>query len=69
MQKLTIKSYKIKPKQNWKDKASELTKYYGKNCFWLFYRFHPYKIEQAHKQMIEQGETDFRYLLQRLNHD
>jgi len=69
MEKIKFEKYKIKKKKNWKDKASELTKYYGKNCFWLFYKFHPYKIEQAHKKMIEEGHTEFRYLLQRLHNN
>lgn len=69
MKKLNFKNYKIKEKKNWKDKAAELTKYYGRNCFWLFYRFHPYKIEQAYKKALEEGDTDFTHFMQFLRNN
>lgn len=69
MKKLNLSGYKVKKKQHWQDKAIEMGRYYGKNVFWMFFKFHPYKIERAQKEMIEEGNTNFQHLLQKLYHN
>lgn len=66
--KFDLNRIKNKKRENWKDNAVELTEYYGRSCFWLYHKFHPYKIKQAHKKNIENGSREFSHLMQQLYH-
>jgi hypothetical protein len=68
-EKLNIKRYKkeSQPSVEWKETAKEMTAYFGKNCYWLPWKYEKWKIYEKFKQIKEQGKKDLGYFLGMLN--
>jgi hypothetical protein len=70
MKKLNFKKYKLKRKKSkhkteWQEWGEKLTKYYGKNCYWLFWKYDLWRIKTYFKEL--EGDYDFTHLLAKLN--
>ena len=66
MKKIEFKRYKIKKKDPWQKRAIEMSKYYGKPVFWVFYKFHPWKIKKVFEELKMKGDKEFSHLMQKL---
>lgn len=65
---MNLTSYKIKTPQKKFDHrfqalADEMSAYFKRNCYWLFYHHELWKIENAYKVCKEKGITNQNYLL------
>ena len=52
-----------KPTEEWKELGKELTDYFGKNCYWLPWKFPIWKIRQQFKTIQELEKKDFKYFI------
>lgn len=43
--------------------GKEMTKYFGKSCYWLFTKYHHGKIKDAFDICQKRGITDLRYCI------
>jgi len=59
------KKYQPEKKEtNWyKQLGKEMTEYFGKNCYWIPYRYEQWKIRQAFKTMQDLDKKEFGYFL------
>lgn len=55
-----------KHKHSFQELAEEMTSYFNKNCYWLFYKF-PEGIIRTEFGVCKQDGKDFKYLLYKLN--
>lgn len=65
---MDLKNYKIKtPKKKfnhkWQVLADEISTYFNKPLYWLFYRYEDWKIENAYKACKEKGVDKVNYLI------
>jgi hypothetical protein len=51
-----------KPQEEWRVLGSELSAYFGKNCYWLLWRYPKHKIYEKFK-LAQQEERNFKYFL------
>jgi hypothetical protein len=47
----------------WQVLADEMTDYFGKNCYWIFWKKEEWKIRAAFKVCQERGVRNVGYLL------
>jgi hypothetical protein len=64
---MDLKNYKIKiPEKKfnyrWQVLADEMTTYFKRNSYWLFYKYPEHKIELAYKACKEKGIDSLQYL-------
>jgi hypothetical protein len=61
-----------KPKKNfryeWTAMADELSRFYKKNCYWLFWKYPKQKIYEAHRECERRKIASIKYLLAILKH-
>lgn len=72
MKKLNLKNYKIKRKKSkhkteWQEWGEKLTKYYRKNCYWIFWKHDLWKIKTYFAEQEREGDFDLTHLLAKLN--
>ena len=48
----------------WQELGKEMTKHFGQNCFWIFWKFEMWMIREAYKSA---GDKGYRYFLGALN--
>ena len=53
----------IKKTSEWQTLGKEMTAYFGKNCFWLPWKFEMNKIYEKFKEIQKLGKKDFKYFL------
>ena len=68
MKKLDLSQYQIKKPEKkfnfkWQVLADEISTYFGKPLYWLFYKYPEHKIELAYKACKEKGIDSIQYLL------
>ncbi len=67
-EKLKNKKYQAaKTETNWyRELGKEMTAYFGKNCFWLPYRYEQWKLREKFR-IAQQEEKNFQYFIGMLN--
>jgi hypothetical protein len=59
---------KIKEDSTWyKELGKEMTDYFGKNCYWLPFKYPQYKLREKFKAIQGLENKEFKYFLGMLN--
>jgi hypothetical protein len=63
-----IDTFRIKASEKnfnaaWEVLADEMTKYFGENCYWIFYRKEHWKIRDAFNICQEKKISSFKYFM------
>lgn len=47
----------------WKEMGKELTAYFGKNCYWLPWRYEKWRLYEKFKAIKTEGKKDLAYFI------
>lgn len=61
--KLKNKKFQKGESVEWKEIGKELTAYFGKNCYWIPWKYEKWKIYEKFKAIKETGKKDLGYFL------
>jgi hypothetical protein len=64
-EKLNLKRFRKeeKPSVEWKEMGKEMTAYFGKNCYWLPWKYEKWKLYEKFKAIKTEGKKDFKYFI------
>ena len=64
-EKLNLERYRKEkaPSLEWKEMGKELTAYFGKNCYWLPWKYEKWKLYEKFKAIKQEGKKDLKYFI------
>ncbi len=50
----------------WQEVGKEISTFYGKNCYWVFWKYQEQRINRAFHMAQKAGDRDFSHFIQNI---